>query len=160
AHLIREMANGSGQTPENFVKDWLSLWLNNYTVNGDTVLARTAMFSQVIQPWATASGVTATPVTGPITGVRSVHLRGPLDLDIGPYRLVAIVNRIDLGETATGGGTYGSTTGAPTTAGEMRFIFGVVQPNPWGGGTEATCGRKRFTTIFEYGVPITGCSNV
>ena len=160
AHLMREMANGSGKTPEDFVTDWLSLWLNNYTVNGDTVVARTQMFTQVIQPWATASGVTATLVTDPITGVRSVNLSGPLDLDIAPYRLVAIVNRIDLGETSSGGGTYGSTTGAPTTAGELRFIFGVVQPNPWGGGTEATCGRKHFTTIFEYGVPISGCGNV
>ena len=51
-------------------------------------------------------------------------------------------------------------TAKPVTAGELRFIFGVVQPNPWGGGSEATCGRKQFTTIFEYGVPITGCTNV
>ena len=51
-------------------------------------------------------------------------------------------------------------TGKPVTAGELRFIFGVVQPNPWGGGSEATCGRKQFTTIFEYGVPGTGCTTV
>ena len=74
AHLMREMANGSGKTPEDFVKDWLSLWLNNYTVNGDTVLARTQMFNQVIQPWATASGVTATLVTNPFTGVRRASI--------------------------------------------------------------------------------------
>ena len=162
AHLVREMANGSGKTPEDFVKDWLSSWLNNYTVNGDTVVARTQMFDQVILPWATASGVTATLVSNPFTGKRSVNLSGPLNLDIAPYRLIAIVNRIDLGTTSTGGGgTYGTITGAPETAGELRFIFGVVQPNPWGGGgTEATCGRMHFTTIFEYGVPITGCFNV
>ncbi len=162
AHLMREMANGSGKTPEDFVKDWLSLWLNTYTVNGDTVAARTQMFNQVIQPWATASGVTATLVTDPVTGVRSVTLSGPLNLNIAPYRLLAIVNRIDLGTTTGGGGgTYGSVTGSPVTAGELRFIFGVVQPNPWGaGGTDATCGKKLFTTIFEYGVPRTGCAAV
>ena len=162
AHLIREMANGSGKTPEAFVVDWLSLWLNSYTVNSDSVAARTAMFNQVIQPWATASGVVATLVTNPGNGVKSVSLSGPLDLDIAPYRLEAIVNRIDLGETTTGGGggTYGTITGRPVTAGELRFIFGVVQPSPWGGGTEASCGRKHFTTIFEYGVPGTGCSRV
>jgi hypothetical protein len=160
AHLIREMANGSGKTPEDFVKDWLSLWLNNYTVNGDVVAARTQMFNQVIQPWATASGVVATLVTD-ATGVRSVNLTGPLNLNVAPYRLEAIVNRIDLGTTTHGGGGYGSVTGSPVTAGELRFIFGVVQPNPWGaGGTEATCGRKLFTTIFEYGVPGTGCQAV
>lgn len=161
AHLMREMANGSGKTPEDFVKDWLSLWLNNYTVNGDTVPARIQMFNQVIQPWATASGVTATLVTDPVTGVRSVNLTGPLNLNIAPYRLLAIVNRIDLGTTTGGGGgTYGTLTGSPVTAGELRFIFGVVQPNPWGAGTDATCGKKLFTTIFEYGVPRTGCAAV
>jgi hypothetical protein len=155
------MSNGSGKTPEQFVTDWLSLWLNSYAVNSDTVPARTQMFSQVIQPWAAASGVTATLFTNPFTGFRTVILSGPLNLNIAPYRLEAIVNRIDLGETSTGGGgLYGSVTGSPTTAGELRFIFGVVQPNPWGGGSEATCGRKLFTTIFEYGVPRTGCSSV
>ena len=162
AHLMREMANGSGKTPEDFVKDWLSLWLNNYTVNGDTVAARTQMFDQVIRPWATASGVVATLVTSS-SGVRSVVLTGPLNLNIAPYRLLAIVNRIDLGTTSGrgGGGGYGNVTGTPVTAGELRFIFGVVQPNPWGaGGTDATCGKKLFTTIFEYGVPRNGCAAV
>ena len=160
AHFIREMSIGSTQTPEDFVKDWLSNWLNNYTVNGDVVVARTAMFSQVIQPWANASGVTATLVTDS-TGHRSVTLSGPLNLNIAPFRLLAIVNRIDLGETTSGPSGYsGTITSRPTTAGELRFIFNVVQPSPWGGGTEASCGRKQFTTIFEYGVPRTGCTAV
>ena len=139
AHLMREMANGSGATPENFVKEWLTLWLNNYTVNGDVVAARLQMFNQVIQPWATASGVVATLVTDSM-GVRSVNLTGPLNLNIAPFRLEAIVNRIDLGTTTGrgGGGGYGSVTGLPVTAGELRFIFGVVQPNPWGGGNDST----------------------
>jgi len=159
AHLIREMANGSGHTPEDFVKDWLSFWLTNYTVNGDVVAARTQMFSQVIQPWANASGVVATLGPG-----NSLTLSGPLNLNIAPFRLEAIVNRIDLGTTTHGGGSggYGTVTGSPVTAGELRFIFGVVQPNPWGAppGNEQTCGRKLFTTIFEYGVPRTGCQAV
>jgi hypothetical protein len=159
AHLIREMANGSGKTPEDFVKDWLSLWLNTYTVNGDTVPARPLMFTQVIQPWATASGVVATLITDP-DGFRHVNLTGPLNLNIAPYRLEAIVNRIDLGTTTHGGGTYGGVTGSPVTAGELRFIFGVVQPDPWGAGNDGTCGKKLFTTIFEYGVPGTGCGAV
>jgi hypothetical protein len=160
AHLMREMSIGSFQTPENFVKNWLSLWLNNYTVNGDTVLSRTQMFNQVIQPWATASGVVATLVTD-VTGFKSVNLTGPLDLDISPFRLNAIVNRIDLGETMNGPPGYsGSITSLPKTPGELRFIFNVVQPSPWGAGTEASCGRKPFTVIFEYGVPGTGCNTV
>jgi hypothetical protein len=160
AHLVREMANGSGATPESFVTQWLTMWLNDYVVNGDTVATRLGMFGQVIQPWAVASGVTATLVTD-ASGHHSVTLTGPLNLNIAPFRLLAIVNRIDLGATTTGGGGYsGSTTSLPVTAGELRFIFNVVQPNPWGGGTEGTCGRKLFTTIFEYGVPGTGCNAV
>jgi hypothetical protein len=155
AHLMTEMANGSGQTPSNFVKDWLSLWLNNYTVNGDVVPARTQMFNQVIQPWAASSGVTATLVTNPMTGVKSVTLSGPLNLNIAPFELEAIVNRIDLGDTVSGPSGYsGGTTSLPVTAGELRFIFDVVQPS---GGS---CGKKLFTTIFEYGVPGTGCASV
>jgi hypothetical protein len=119
------------------------------------------MFNQVIQPWATASGQVATLITDP-NGFKHVNLTGPLNLNIAPYRLLAIVNRIDLGTTTGGGGggTYGNVTGSPETAGELRFIFGVVQPNPWGGGNDGTCGKKLFTTIFEYGVPRTGCAAV
>ncbi|HSR96796.1 MAG TPA: hypothetical protein VLM79_07100 [Kofleriaceae bacterium] len=161
AHLMREMADGSGKAPEIFVREWLSMWLNDYTVNGDTVPARTAMFNQVIQPWAVAGGGSASLVPNPITGKLEVKLTRALDLDIAPFRLVAIVNRIDLGRTVNGVGGYGgSSTSLPVTAGELRFIFNVVQPSPWGGGTEASCGRKRFTTIFEYGVPGEGCDAV
>jgi hypothetical protein len=160
AHLMREMSIGSFQTPENFVKNWLSLWLNTYVVNGDAVPSRTQMFNQVIQPWAVASGVVATLVTD-INGNKSVSLTGPLDLDIAPFRLNAFVNRIDLGETMNGPPGYsGTITSLPKTPGELRFIFNVVQPSPWGAGTEASCGRKPFTVIFEYGVPGTGCNTV
>jgi hypothetical protein len=153
AHFVREMANGSGKTPEVFVQDWLSLWLNNYTVNGDVVPARTQMFTQVIQPWEAASGGVATLVN--VGGANSVSLTVPLNLDIAPFELEAIVNRIDLGDTANGPSGYsGSTTSVPVTAGELRFIFDVVQPS---GGS---CGKKLFTTIFEYGVPVSGCGNV
>src|ERR1043165_3673232 len=159
AHLIREMATGSGKTSSAFVADWLAMWLNDYTVNGDNVLARPAMFNQVIQPWATASGVIATMTTD-ASGHRTLTLSGPLDLNIAPFRLLAIVNRIDLGGTTTGPSGYsGTVTSLPTTPGELRFIFGVVQPSP-GSTSEATCGRKRFTTIFEYGVPGEGCDLV
>ncbi len=163
AHLIREMANGSGFTPEDFVRNWLALWLNDYVVNSDNVPARTTMFAQVIQPWAAASNAIATLSFDPRTKRNLLTLKGTLNLDIAPFRLLAIVNRIDLGETegGGGGGAYnGSVTGRPKTAGELRFIFGVVQPNPWGAGTEATCGKKYFTTILEYGVPIVGCQPV
>ncbi|HZI11925.1 MAG TPA: hypothetical protein VE153_16185 [Myxococcus sp.] len=154
AHLMRELAQGSGSTPEAFVANWLALWLNDYTVNSDTVPKREQMFTQVIQPWATASGVTATMTNVGGTNVLSISGAG-LDLDIAPFRLLAIVNRVDLA-TNTGGGYGGSSK-----AGELRFVFGVVNPDVWGGGGNvANCQLKPFTVIFEYGVPASGCSKV
>jgi hypothetical protein len=160
AHFIREMAIGSMTTPSDFAAKWLSQWLNSYVVNGDIVPARPDMFNQVIKPWAIASSVTATMTVDPFTGRNVLNLSGPLNLDIAPFSLRAIVNRVDLGKTSSGGGMYGSPSGVPTTPGELRFIFGVVQPSPWGAGSEATCGRKPFTVIFEYGVPGTTCNEV
>jgi len=154
AHLMREMSIGSTLTPEDFVKNWLSLWLNNYTVNSDVVVQRaTQMFNQVIAPWEAASGGTATLATDPLTGQKVVNLTVPLNLDIAPFELEAIVNRIDLGDTTTGAASYSGTTNSiPVTSGELRFIFDVVQP------TAGSCGKKLFTTIFEYGVPGAGCN--
>jgi len=159
-HFINEMAIGSGTTASNFVLQWLSSWLNSYTVNGDTVPGRSAIFNQVIKPWAVASGATATLNTG--TFGQFVTMTGSLNLNIAPFRLLAIVNRIDKGNTTAGAVSpySGSTSGTPTDAGELRFIFNVVQPNPWGAGTQASCGSKLFTTIFEYGVPRNTCASV
>jgi hypothetical protein len=154
AHLMNQMATNSGKTAPEFVKEWLSMWLNSYTVNGDSVAPRTAMFSQVIQPWANASGVSSALTTNPISGRKEVLLGGPLNLNISPFRLLAIVNRVDLA-SSTGGGYGGSSS-----AGELRFVFGVTQPSPWGAGTQASCGLKPFTVIFEYGVPRSGCQQV
>jgi len=103
--------------------------MTNQTVNSFTVAARTAMNTQIIAPWLAASG-----------GVK-------LDLGLAPFRLLAIVNRIDL---RTGSNSLGGNTG---NAGEVRFVFGAVIPGP-------TCQLLPFTVIFEYGVPISGCLDV
>lgn len=147
-HLMEQMAIGSGLSTHDFVVDWLEHWLNDYTVNGDTLPARLNMFHQVIKPWADASGITASLGPG-----NKLILGGELSLKIAPFRLSAIVNRIDLGGTATGPGGYGGgTVSSPTDAGELRFVFGVQNLN--------SCNVMRFSVIFEYGVPITGCEKV
>ena len=160
AHVMREMAQGSGVSAEEFVLEWLSLWLDDQEINGDLVgHRREEMFAQVIEPWAEASGEVASLDSGP-DGFYA-ELSGPLDLDIAPFRLLAIVNRLDLGETADGRSGYsGSTTSRPKDAGELRFVFGLTEPAPWGAGSEASCNLKDFTVILEYKVPIEGCSRV
>jgi len=161
-YLITEMAQNSGRTPQEFVREWLETWVNNQTINGDDVAARTQMFHQVIQPWATASKISSAMVINPSTNRREVLLGNPgLDLKKAPFRLLAIVNRIDLGKSGPGFSGYGGpVTEQPTDAGELRFVFGVTQPNPWGAGSESTCGKKEFTVILEYGVPGRGCGHV
>jgi hypothetical protein len=147
-HLMAEMAIGSGLSSHDFVLEWLSNWLQPYVVNGDTVLERPQMFDQVILPWANQSGVTAALSAGGV-----LTLSGPLDLDLAPFRLSAIVNRIDLGATTSGPSGYGGgSTSQPVDAGELRFVFGVQNLD--------TCSVLRFSVIFEYGVPIAGCTDV
>lgn len=163
AHFISEMAVNSGLTPQEFVRQWLETWVNNQTINGDVVAARTQMFTQVIQPWATASGISSAMVINPSTGRREVLLGSAgLNLNIAPFRLLAIVNRIDLGRSGPTSGYGGVVTDKPQTAGELRFVFGLTRPANLGGtgGTEATCNLRPFTLILEYGVPGTGCSRV
>lgn len=129
--LMTEMANQplTGIDPSDFVLQWLQTWQTTQTINSFNAAARPNITSQVISPWLAASG-----------GVK-------LNLGIAPFRLLAIVNRLDL---RTGSSFYGGTTG---NAGELRFVFGVVRP-----GT--TCQLLPFAVILEYGVPINGCTNV
>jgi hypothetical protein len=129
--LMTEMANQplTGITPAAFTMQWLQKWQVNQNVNTFNVPARPNITTTIINPWLAASG-----------GVS-------LNLGLAPFRLLAIVNRLDL---RTGGGGYAGSTG---DAGELRFVFGAVVP-----GT--TCQLLPFTVIFEYGVPIRGCVGV
>jgi hypothetical protein len=127
--LMKEMANQplTGVNPSNFVRKWLNEWVTNQSINGFTVQNRAAGITNLIlTPWETQSG-------------------GPkLDLAKAPFKLVAIVNRVDLRTNPVYGGSGGN-------AGEARFVFGAVGPN---------CQMLPFTVIFEYGVPKKGCPAV
>lgn len=129
-HLIRELAEGTGLTAEDYLLNWLNTWVNAQSVNGFVVLdaARAAnMQSRVIAAWQQLSGPT-------------------LNVDKFPARLLGIVNRPDLadkvGYSATG------------TAGEGRFVFGLEETTPTG------CKGMQFTMILEYGIKGGSCSAV
>ena len=150
-HLMREMANqgASGINPSDLVEQWLLQWGAAQNINSFNVPPRAAMTS-LINDWRTASG------------------GGDLDLSIAPFRLLAIVPRLDLRNTTGSSGGYGGTsTGDFLDAGEARFVFGVVLPPGYnaapfvapvnlGGG----CRALRFSVIFEYGVPKCECEDV
>jgi hypothetical protein len=124
-YLMQEMANTpmTGISASDFTVSWLKTWLSPQSINGWTVAERMQIQSQVIDPWIAASGGS-----------------GTLDLSKAPFRLLAIVNRVDLRQNLVYGGG---------SAGEGRFVFGVMAgPN---------CQVLQFTVIFEYGIKKRGC---
>lgn len=126
--LMTNMANQpmTGIDPAVFTENWLQSWNVNHTINTFPVPARPNIGALVLNSWP--------------------RIGGKLDLNKAPFRLLAIVNRVDLrGNLVYGGGS----------AGEGRLVFGVVNRNAAGG-----CSTTRFTVIFEYGVPKSGCSSV
>ncbi|MDP1914723.1 MAG: CARDB domain-containing protein [Myxococcales bacterium] len=117
----RLMTVMAGQNdPELFVRTWLAQWDTTQTVNGLPVPPR-PMNALVTQPWLAASG-----------GAR-------LDLRRAPFRLLAIVNRMDLRDLTRG------------SAGEGRFVFGVLGA----GGNQL-----QFTVILEFNLPATTQADV
>ncbi len=122
--LMTQMAGPN--PPAAFVEDWLDHWLSDQVVNGHTAPARPAMQTEIIDKWRANSG------------------GGALDLDLAPFRLLAIVNRVDL---RGGGSAYGGGN-----AGELRFVFGLIDTD--------TCEPELMTVILEYGVPRSGCTSV
>lgn len=127
-HLIEQIVNraATGIKPNKFVKEWLKQWQKDQVINGRVVPRRSQIKSLIIDPWQQASG-------GP---------GKPLDLAKAPFRLLAIVNRVDLRDNSV------SDSG---NAGEARFVFGALGPG---------CQPLQFTVIFEYGIERGSCQAV
>lgn len=134
------MSNMAGATPPQvFINDWLKQWITGSPAgtvkhsDGITVSfpipARLAMQSVISNlqgaPW-------------------NPNVPATLDLNRLPFRLLAIVNRLDLAQ----GSAYG-----PGSPGELRFVFGLVEK------VGATCqaASQQMTVILEYKVPTTTC---
>jgi hypothetical protein len=129
-YLMTQMANQAqtGIDPSLFVRRWLARWETAQQVNDQSVLERLQIRNKIIIPWENASG-------GP---------SAPLNLAKAPFRLLAIVNRIDLRDNFAYGGGGGS-------AGEARFVFCAV---------DSTCQPLQFTVIFEYGIKKANCTEL
>lgn len=130
-HLMREMANTpvTGINPSTFVRKWLAQWESTQVINGWSVAQRNAVRNTIILPWEAASGGAS----------------APLNLAIAPFRLLAIVNRIDL----QGNSGYQTSSG-----GEARFVFGAIDRR------NKACIVVEMSVIFEYGIDLEGCEAV
>lgn len=120
-HLIEQMAGDND--PSQFALRWLEQWQVEQQINGHRVAARPSIRELIIDPWIASSG-----------GER-------LDLSLAPFRLLAIVNRMDLREHAER---------RVNSAGEGRFVFGVVTPDGEPLPPLAGPAPGGFLMIFEY----------
>ncbi|MCF6407948.1 hypothetical protein L3C95_33990 [Chitinophaga filiformis] len=136
-HLITQMANtpASGISVNTFIQSWLEKWMETQIINADNVPARTNIFNQVILPWLQASNPGAIINTG---NWKTFNF----DPSLAPFRLLAIVNRLDL---------RGNSGYKISNAGEGRFVFSVLTAN---------CTLLRFTAILEYGIPKSSCKEL
>ena len=132
-HLMREMAHGTGLTPEEFTQHWLSSWQFPQEANDWIVYEPArgmALQTRVIDSW------------------QQLSPGGVFNVDFFPARLLAIANRPDLADRI-GYGTAGS-------AGEARLVFGLINKGPGVGN----CNSLPFTVIFEYGIKGGTCQAV
>ncbi len=133
AYLVDEMYNKSSPpiTSAELAVHWLTSWTAVQVPNGLPIAARNApgngITDKLIKPWLAASGGSA------------------FDLRKAPFRLAAIVNRLDLADNPVYGGG---------NAGELRFVFGAVDIRNGG------CNPLPFAVIFEFGVPLSGCKSI
>ena len=129
------------------IEDWLAHWLTPQVIN--TFTAPNRGIFDWIRDWRVASSGSAT---------------GPLNPALSPFRLLAILPRVDLREPVAG---KNEIDGPFVNAGEARFVFGAVVPPGWpsagllpGPTTGGGCKLLPFTVIFEYGVPMNSCPDV
>jgi len=129
-HLMTEIANHSatGIHAEDFVEHWIEEWTQNQVINTWNVLSR-AGAQNLLDGWPRLPN-------------------GRLDLAEAPFRLLAIVNRIDLRQNSGYGGTSG---------GEARFVFGLLNCN---GALELGGDTTESTVILEYGIDKSTCFGV
>ncbi|SMF20011.1 hypothetical protein SAMN02745866_01240 [Alteromonadaceae bacterium Bs31] len=124
--LMSKLNQGTGLSDQEFIHEWLMNWRVNGNINGFTINARPNIIDY-FSGWDGANAAT-------------------LDIDNLPFRLLAVMNRLDLAKVS-----YLSAT-----EGETRFVFGLLNPN-----TCAPAGVfDELTVIFEYGDTADTCSTI
>lgn len=116
----------------NFVEEWFKQFAQPTVVeNGIVVAPRPNLHQTIIDRW------------------HQVSPGNHLDMRLAPFRLLAIVNRVDLRSE----GSY-----SDSLAGEGRFIFGMLNINP-SIPDPSQWFALRGTLILEYELPATKCDD-
>lgn len=132
--LMKEMANTplTGVSTQAFIHNWLRHYVVNSTVNTFTADATNVASTLALFPgW---DGVNA----------------ATLDINNLPFRLIGIVNRLDLAKT--------SSYGQAKASGELRFVFGLTLPS-CDGLFPGQVGLPS-TVILEYGDVVRQCNSI
>jgi hypothetical protein len=129
--LITEMANSpaTGVSASDFLRHWLETWLTSVFANGHDAHPRPRV-NTIINTWRLASG-------------------GSFDIRFAPFKLIAIVNRIDL----KGNSGYGTSN-----PGEGRFVFCAIDCN--GAILTARNDPGPFMVILEYSLAKNNCAAI
>ncbi len=179
--LMLRMANPSvtGVSTKNFLKEWVRTWLTSQSIGSfaggnnpaaasyNNVRTRANAMRHLIAPWLTKSYLnlgTPLPLNTNFVNDWETLWDNLHDTSIqrnAPFKLMAIVNRIDL----RGNQAYNSEL---TNAGETRFIYTLIDPttgnpplheNPTAGYDPAPPGGFidwiGMNVIIEYGNPFT-----
>lgn len=145
ATVLADEAN-TGIPPDAFIRRWLGRWEHDQVVNDFTAEKREKIRDLILAPWPLVPGTKR------------------LDLAKAPFRLLAIVNRVDLRDNLLFDIPPAALVKAPmdvrfspvvfreSSGGEARLIYGAVdlkskKPLP-------------FTVIFEFGVHKRGCREI
>ncbi|XZF14088.1 hypothetical protein ACTHGU_20100 [Chitinophagaceae bacterium MMS25-I14] len=129
-NLIKNMAyvSSTGISAKTLLKEWVKGWAYGRTINGQSVPARTDVFRFLIGPWLQKANPSfPANYYGLIGGMGTqweTDWNNTPEADLlknAPFKLMAIVNRIDL----RGNSGY---TGGLSNAGETRFIFTLEAP--------------------------------
>lgn len=125
--LMSQMAQGQGISTQEFIHYWLLGWMQDQEVNWHTVPRRTGVMDYF-----------------PGWDAENPHT---LDVDRLPFRLLAIVNRLDLTKMDEHGFQ---------SPGETRLVFGLLDLHQCAPANRA----ERATVIFEYGDVIDSCEGI
>ena len=130
-YAVEQMAP-QGVDPGQFVDNWFTEWSTLSTFNTYPLYTepRSSMDQFILCPWAQA-----TASNGCDSGCTCTVNPPKLDLSVAPFRLLAVVNRMDLRQTA----------GIPPL-GEGRLVFGLTN----GPGDDPSSAPMPMTIIFEY----------
>jgi hypothetical protein len=134
------LSNMSGGAPANvFINDWLKQWITGSPA-GTVKHSDGITVSFPIPARPAMQSVISSLQSGPW----NPNVPATLELDRLPFRLLAIVNRLDLAQA----NFYG-----PGSPGELRFVFGLVEKQ----GASCVPSSSQMTVILEYKVPATTC---